>query len=80
MCAHAVRHQASAPTVVAQPAASQQRDPLRSVSGVKAGQRLYALGLSLLEKQRASASACIQVQGCAQSDDIRRNNVLLSLP
>ena len=41
------------------------RDPLRCALGVKAGQRLYALGLSSLEKQRLTASACIQVHAGA---------------
>lgn len=53
---------------VAQPAAGipqKAQDPLRNTSAVKAGQRLYALGLSSLEKQRASASAYFQVQGGA---------------
>ena len=52
----------------AQPGAGipqEAQDPLRSTSAVKAGQRLYALGLSSLEKQRASASAYLQVHAGA---------------
>ena len=34
---------------------------MRSTSGVRAGQRLYASGLAALERQRTIASACSQV-------------------
>ena len=68
---------------MAQPAMGNPRKhqgPLRSASGVKAGQRLYAQGLSSLEKQRASASACIQVHAGALCGNTHCSCGLLSLP
>ena len=82
VCKHAVRHQARAPLAAAQPAAGipqKAQDPLRSTSAVKAGQRLYALGLSSLEKQRASASAYLQVHAGALSGDTHCKRALTCL-
>ena len=56
-----------------------EQGSLRSTSSVKAGQRLYALGLSSLEKQRLTASACIQVNAGALCGNIHCSRGLLPL-
>ena len=55
------------------------QDLLRSTSAVKAGQRLYELGLSSLKKQRASASAYLQVHAGALCADAHCRHALTFL-
>lgn len=45
----------------AQPNLSKEPDQLKSTSSIRAGQRLYASALELLEKQQSLTSSYIQV-------------------